>query len=140
MWAKICGGIAGLACGDGQYCDYAATGTCGEGDVAGMCLPVPQFCTRDFRPVCGCDGKTYSNACTANAAGVSVAAQGMCDEAMSQPGVEYLDCRDGAFTIQVVVCGVKDGVNQAYPNPCAAHAEGASNVVPQQGGSCAATQ
>jgi hypothetical protein len=30
------------------------------------------------QPVCGCNGKTYSNACIAKAAGVDVASQGSC--------------------------------------------------------------
>ena len=39
----------------------------------------PIMCTADWRPVCGCDGKTYSNACNANAAGVSRYTEGECD-------------------------------------------------------------
>ncbi|MBL49667.1 MAG: hypothetical protein CMP28_12035 [Roseibacillus sp.] len=44
----------------------------------GVCQPRPQFCTREFRPVCGCDGRTYSNACAAARAGVNVASEGEC--------------------------------------------------------------
>lgn len=74
--AIMCGGIAALPCPEGMFCDVP--GHCGAGDQSGVCLRVPQMCTRDYRPVCGCDGQTHGNACTAHAAGVSVRAPGEC--------------------------------------------------------------
>ncbi len=36
------------------------------------------MCTMDYRPVCGCNGKTYSNACVAENAGVKRWVEGAC--------------------------------------------------------------
>lgn len=73
-----CGGLGNLPCGSGQFCNYPLDAICGADDSTGVCAPKPEACDAVFDPVCGCDGMTYGNACTANMVGVSVAANGPC--------------------------------------------------------------
>lgn len=73
-----CGGKLGGTCSKAQFCDYAPSAMCGAADAPGTCQPRPELCADIFAPVCGCDGKTYGNACTAHRAGVDDASKGEC--------------------------------------------------------------
>lgn len=66
-------------CGRDKYCQ-AAPGDCllKTASIGGNCQQPPTMCTADMNPVCGCDGNTYSNECSAYAASVSVAHNGDC--------------------------------------------------------------
>jgi hypothetical protein len=55
-----CGGSSAITCGAGLWCEPAAGS---YSTTAGHCVKVPQVCAEVFKPVRGCNGRTYSNDC-----------------------------------------------------------------------------
>jgi hypothetical protein len=121
-----CGGLRGERCGRDQFCDFAPDAACGAADQTGTCEDIPEACTEQFDPVCGCDGVTYGNACTANAAGISVARAGECDTVGGAVcgGLLGASCDDGEFCNfpPEAICGAADqtGTCEAVPEACTA--------------------
>jgi Kazal-type serine protease inhibitor domain len=74
---QTCGGLIGIPCDAGLWCQKPPN-TCRIFDGFGKCARVPKFCFRIFRPVCGCDGKTYPNDCVRQRAQVQLAHTGRC--------------------------------------------------------------
>lgn len=80
--ARTCGvrmvGGGADVCETGEFCRRTIGDMCGAADAPGICSPIPEMCTMDYNPVCGCDDQTYSNECAANAKGVSASYAGEC--------------------------------------------------------------
>jgi hypothetical protein len=126
----MCGGIAGIQCPAKQYCSFAPEAHCGAADMSGTCAPIPDGCRMILDEVCGCDDKTYGNACAAAQAGVSVAMKGPCAKPSATGtlpegglcgtrGVNK-DCAQGLYCAYKTQCGATDagGTCTKRPNMC----------------------
>jgi hypothetical protein len=78
---QACGSRGLEPCGDEMYCDWSPASddmACGADDRPGVCRPIPHECTDEAEPVCGCDGRDFTNPCRAAQHGIDVAYAGAC--------------------------------------------------------------
>jgi hypothetical protein len=135
-------------CAPDEYCEHGDA--CG---APGSCRNRPLECAEIYRPVCGCDGRTWSNDCVMREAGVSKDHDGGCANACASNadcaatqvcvtpagscgGAGHCDTRFlNLFCPEIFkpVCGC-DGVT--YSNDCVARRGGVSVDHP---GECSGT-
>jgi hypothetical protein len=117
----ICGVRGAAECGEGEYCRFERSASCGAADHPGVCSARPEACDAVFEPVCGCDGVTYANECDAASAGASVASAGECPSGGACGGLSASRCSAGEFcAFAVSRCGRGDeaGACSALPDVC----------------------
>lgn len=112
-------GTNGDSCADDNDCsagNYCAKNACG--DAAGTCTAQPEGCFAVYIPVCGCDGKTYGNACNAAEAGANVASVGECGVTCAE-----LQCPPNSVGVDTDGDGCLDTCKEVGPGFCQSNAD-----------------
>jgi hypothetical protein len=115
---QACGGLTGLSCPAGQYCDYPVEALCGAADATGTCRTPSENCDQIYKPVCSCDDEQFDNACDASHAGKSIAYASECRRPVCG-GLRGAQCSDTEFCSYPpdAMCGRADATGTCQPRP-----------------------
>jgi hypothetical protein len=140
---KRCGTRGGVECNEGEYCNFEPDPNCGNTDRGGQCQAKTEICDDLYAPVCGCDNRTYSNACVAHRDGVSVKNDGMCGPAecvaaggyiATSNGANPADCADGEDSWSIT--GGRESARCCIPKPRGKTCAGIANLQCADGEFC----
>lgn len=113
------------SCDADSYCVYEP-GLCARGRASGSCQRKQAACDHPAGQVCGCDGKVYADACTAQRAGVDLDVTGRCRESVpghAACGAHYCDARTSYCEIYLSDVFELPTRHSCRPLPAACRAE-----------------
>jgi hypothetical protein len=92
--------------------------------LEGKCAKKPEACIMLYKPVCGCDGKTYGNSCSAASKGVNVAHEGECNTPQPCSSLNKGQCNTRSDCEWKTMPGFPGPISMCVDKPKTQHCKG----------------